>query len=205
MIILRMFSKKTHKEYIEREAERLKEKRELLKKTTPREDAQTEIMWRDTDSAGINRYTKNQIKSGLIGGAAGAIGGGILGSQKKLKMNGGKKAITIAGSAIVGNKLAKAMTHRKNERIKDEIWEKGDKESLEYLKSAPKKKRELEKNYIPIEKRVDKKGNYLKEEDYLPHDKSKNKSRLDNMESVIRVHRKMEKEIEKENKRREKK
>ncbi len=199
----REFSKKSHKEYIEREKERNKERDELLKKTTPREEAQASIMFEDTDSAGKGRYARNQMKSGLVGAAAGAIGGAVAKNKVK-KLANTKKGLVIAGGAYVGNKIAKIATHKRNEKIKDEIWEKGDKEQLNYLKSKPKDKRKIEKDYIPIGWRVDKKGNYLKEKDYYPYDKSKNKSRLDDMESTVRVRRGLKKEIDKETKRREK-
>ncbi len=201
-----MFSKKTHKEYIERENERIKERRELLKKATPREEAQNAIMWHDTDVAGRQQYKRNQRLSGIVGAAAGAATGaavGQLGSAKKLGK--GKKALIITGGVITGNTIAKRITHRKNEKVRDEIWEKGDKEALDYLKSTPKEKRKIEKDYIPIGNRTDRKGNYFEGGDSLPYDKSKNKARLDDIESAVRINRKMKKEVEKENKRREKK
>lgn len=207
MIILRTFSKKSHKEYIKREEERNKERDELLKKTTPRTQAQAELMFEDTDNAGESRYRRNQVKSGLVGAGIGAIGGKLAKENvKKLaESNKVSSRAAVLGAAFVGDKVAKAVTHRRNEKIKDEIFEKGDKEQLNYLKSSPKEQRKIEKDYIPIGWRVDKKGNYLKEKDYYPWDKSGNKSRLDDKESEVRVRRGVAKEIKKEKKRRNKK
>ncbi len=158
------------------ELERNKERDKLLEKASDRERAQAQIMFDDTDSAGRERFRRNQFKSGLLGLGTGYVAGKVINNKRVGSGKDPKRAIVI-GSAFIGNQIGKGITRRKDVRTMEEIWNKGDKEVIDYLKSSKKDRRKKEKDYVPIGWRVDKKGNYLK--DPIPYDKEQNEERIE--------------------------
>jgi hypothetical protein len=171
------------------EIERNKERDELLKKSSDRERAQANIMFDDTDTAGRERFIRNQIKSGAIGLGTGYIAGRVINSKLIKPGSNWKKNAIVAGSAIIGSKVAKGITRRKNVRTMEEIWNKGDKEVMDYLKSSKEDKRKKEKDYSPIGWRVDKKGNYR--ETPIPYNKEHNEERIEVYKDREKVRRYM--------------
>lgn len=176
------------------EIERNKERDELLKKASDRERAQANIMFDDTDSAGRARFARNQLKSSALGAGSGYVAGRVINNRLK-KAGKDPKRIVVIGGALVGSEVGSRITRRKNVRTMEEIWNKGDKEVMDYLKSSEKDKRKKEKNYTPIGWRVDKKGNYRKTP--IPYNKEHNEERIEvykDREKVARYINKLDSE-----------
>lgn len=144
------------------ELERNKIRDKKLKKLNLHDRMVAQTMWDDTDEAGRARYRRNQAVSGLVGGL---VGGGLGNVAANVAgVNGGRKKLAATvGGALVGRGAARHMTHKKNRRIMEKIWDKGDKEQMDYIEADSKKKKQLEKDYKPIGWRVDRKGEYWKE------------------------------------------
>jgi len=171
------------------EIERNKERDELLDKSSNRERAQANIMFDDTDSAGRERFARNQLKSSILGAGSGYIAGRIINNRLKKAGKDPKRMIAIGG-AIVGSEIGSRITRRKNVRTMEEIWNKGDKEVMDYLKASKEDKRKKEKDYSPIGWRVDKKGNYL--ETPIPYNKEHNEERIEAYKDREKVRKYME-------------
>lgn len=162
-ILRKMFT--ADKEWVDNtmaELERNKIRDKKLKKLNLHDRMVAQTMWDDTDEAGRARYRRNQAVSGLVGGL---VGGGLGNVAANVAgTNGGRKKLAATvGGALVGRGAARLMTNKKNRRIMEKIWDKGDKEQMDYIEADSKKKKQLEKDYKPIGWRVDRKGEYWKE------------------------------------------
>lgn len=137
------------------EQERNKVRDAKLKKLNLHDRVVAETMWDDTDSAGRERYGRNQAVSGIVGGTIGYAVGSRAGKAI------GKSTAGKIGGVLVGRSVARFATNKKNRRIAEKIWDQGDKEQMDYIEANAKKKKQLEKEYKPIGWRVDRKGRYL--------------------------------------------
>ena len=152
-------------ENTKKEAARNKIRDQEMKKLTPREQKIARYIYQDVDNAGNRQFEKNQNKSRAIGAGIGTALGAVTSIAVARKMKGKGKIpaaafyspiIGAATGALVANKA----TEKKNRRVAEKIWEKGDKEQLDYITSNKKKKRDFINSYTPIENRVDRKSDY---------------------------------------------
>lgn len=157
------FNDEEWEENAKKEQELIKLRNKKMKNLNKHERKIAEEIYQDVDDAGNKFYEKNQNKSRAIGAIIGtAAGAGVTAIMaKKAKEKGMISPVAFytpvagfAGGMMIGD----ALTKKKNRRIAEKIWEKGDKEQMDYITANKKKKAAIVESYTPIEHRIDKNG-----------------------------------------------
>lgn len=191
------FNDKEWEENTKKEQELIKLRNKKMKNLNKHERKIAEEIYQDVDDAGNKIYEKNQNKSRAIGAVIGtAAGAGVTAIMaKKARGRGMVSPIAFytpvagfAGGMMIGD----ALTKKKNRRIAEKIWEKGDKEQMNYITANKKKKAAMVESYTPIEHRIDKNG-----DDIEPKKKYKGPS-LEERVKEREDHEKRLKELKKE-------
>lgn len=157
------FNDKEWEENTKKEQELIKLRNKKMKNLNKHERKIAEEIYQDVDDAGNKAYEKNQNKSRAIGAIIGtAAGAGVTAIMaKKAKGKGMVSPIafyTPAAGLAGGMMIGDALTKKKNRRIAEKIWEKGDKEQMNYITANKKKKAAIVESYTPIGHRIDKNG-----------------------------------------------
>ena len=155
MLIRRKIFSESAKEVWEREKaeeiERNKERDKILKKLPDVDKKHADKMWKDTDAAGRIRTAMIDRDAGLVGAgigyAAAKVGKHIAKKKGKTIKHG---ALISLGAAAIGNEVGVRSVRKKSERRGQDIWNEGDERLMKYIKSDPKTREKLRKNYKPI-------------------------------------------------------